>query len=297
MRSSTPAQLVAVCAVLTTAATFVSSAATTASPTLDCGSAISILNADLDACASSAAVSTASASSLSADAYYTCVCSGNFLVTDIQQVYNVCPTDAFTNDNGHEIAALYDKCQSLGYSLTPLTNIPAPLASSTSAPASDSATSTTASATTTASPVTDCASAISVLNADLDACASSATFSTASSLAVSTDVYFACVCSGDFLITDVQQVYNVCPAVAFDNDNGQSILALYGKCQSLGYSLAPLTNVPTVTADSTSTSSCATTPASSSVVNPIYSAASTAHAPLPLMLLLASAAAATLLLA
>ncbi|KAJ1555828.1 hypothetical protein HK405_012297 [Cladochytrium tenue] len=111
MRPSTPAQLVAVCAVLTTATTFVSSAATTATPTSDCASAISILTADLDACSSSATFSTASSLAVSTDVYYTCVCSGNFLVTDIQQVYNDCPTIAFDNYNGHAIAALYDKCQ------------------------------------------------------------------------------------------------------------------------------------------------------------------------------------------
>ncbi|KAJ1560951.1 hypothetical protein HK405_005423 [Cladochytrium tenue] len=110
MRPSTPAQLVAVWGVLTTAATFVSSAATTATATLDCGTAISILSANQEACSSSATITTTSPLSFSTDAYYTCVCSGNFLVTDIQQVYNVCPTNAFTNDNGHEIAALYDKC-------------------------------------------------------------------------------------------------------------------------------------------------------------------------------------------
>ncbi|KAJ1558995.1 hypothetical protein HK405_012418 [Cladochytrium tenue] len=132
---------------------------------------------------------------------------------------------------------LFSTCESLGFTLGTLTNVP-----TATSGVSQTLTSGAVTATSTS---TDCAGAITQFAADVETCASSNSTQSA---------YYSCLCKIGTLISDIQTVFNTCPEAAFEmtttaasvsGDNTDTLGYLYQTCQSMGYTLSSLTNVPT----------------------------------------------------
>ncbi|KAJ1539725.1 hypothetical protein HK405_012505 [Cladochytrium tenue] len=233
-------------------------ASSTANPVSGCTAAIAALQNDLTSCSASK----------SSSAFYACVCAIGSLASDIQFTLDSCPATAYTSygmtTNGFGDVTgdeLYSTCSSLGYTLASLTNAP-------TGTASISSSATNAASTSSANPVSGCTAAIGALQDDLTSCSAS----------TSTD-YYACVCGIKSLAGDIQFTLNSCPASAYTTygmpSNGFGDITaedLYATCNSLGSSLASLTNLPSgsaTPAQSATATASSTASASTSSANPV----------------------------
>ncbi|KAJ1548909.1 hypothetical protein HK405_013027 [Cladochytrium tenue] len=74
------------------------------------------------------------ATQTTSDGFYQCVCATASLIPDLQAAFNDCPASDFsagptTGGSIGNVPQLYSVCQSLGYTLSSLTNVPTALAS------------------------------------------------------------------------------------------------------------------------------------------------------------------------